>query len=80
MLFKETTTLRKILELKRRLKIIQGGTSSAKTISILLILINIAQENKDKTISVVSESFPHLRRGAIKDFLEIFEGSRSDNK
>ena len=74
MLFTETTTLNKILGLKKRLKIIQGGTSSAKTISILLILINIAQENKDKTISVVSESFPHLRRGAIKDFLEIMEG------
>ena len=74
MLFTETTTLNKILELKKRLKIIQGGTSSAKTISILLILINIAQENKDKTISIVSESFPHLRRGAIKDFLEIMEG------
>ena len=74
MLFTETTTLNKILKLKKRLKIIQGGTSSAKTISILLILINIAQENKDKTISIVSESFPHLRRGAIKDFLEIIEG------
>ena len=73
-IFTETTTLNKILELKKRLKIIQGGTSSAKTISILLILINIAQENKDKTISIVSESFPHLRRGAIKDFLEIMEG------
>ena len=74
MLFTETTTLNKILELKKRLKIIQGGTSSAKTISILLILINIAQSHKDKTISIVSESFPHLRRGAIKDFLEIMEG------
>ena len=74
MLFTETTTLNKILELKKRLKIIQGGTSSAKTISILLILIDIAQSHKDKTISIVSESFPHLRRGAIKDFLEIMEG------
>ena len=74
MLFTETTTLNKILGLKKRLKIIQGGTSSAKTISILLILIDIAQSHKDKTISIVSESFPHLRRGAIKDFLEIMEG------
>ena len=74
MLFTETTTLNKILNLKKRVKIIQGGTSSAKTISILLILIDIAQSHKDKTISIVSESFPHLRRGAIKDFLEIMEG------
>ena len=74
MKFTTTTTLNKILNLKKRVKIIQGGTSSAKTISILLILIDIAQSYKDKTISVVSESFPHLRRGAIKDFLEIMEG------
>ena len=71
MKFTTTTTLNKILNLKKRVKIIQGGTSSAKTISILLILIDIAQSHKDKTISIVSESFPHLRRGAIKDFLEI---------
>ena len=74
MKFTTTTTLNKILNLKKRVKIIQGGTSSAKTISILLILIDIAQSHKDKTISRVSESFPHLRRGAIKDFLEIMEG------
>ena len=74
MKFTTTTTLNKILNLKKRVKIIQGGTSSAKTISILLILIDIAQSHKDKTISIVSESFPHLRRGAIKDFLEIMEG------
>lgn len=73
MAFTTTTALKKILSLKKRLKIIQGGTSSAKTISILLILINIAQSTKDKTISVVSETFPHLRRGAIKDFLTIME-------
>lgn len=74
MRFTETTALKKILGLKKRLKICQGGTSSAKTISILLILIDIAQSQKDKVISVVSESFPHLRRGAIKDFLEIMDG------
>jgi len=72
--FQSTTALRKILALTKRLKIIQGGSSSGKTISILLILIDIAQRNKDLTISIVSESFPHLRRGAIKDFLDIIEG------
>jgi len=76
----QTTALKKILELKKRLKIIQGGTSSAKTISILIILIDIAQSTAGKTISVVSESFPHLRRGAIKDFLEIMEGHKYFNE
>lgn len=70
-MYKQTIALKKILDLKRRLKIIQGGTGAGKTIAILLILIDIAQSRKNKTISVVSESFPHLRRGAIKDFLNI---------
>lgn len=70
-MFKDTIALKKILALKKRVKIIQGGTSAGKTIAILLILIDIAQTRDNKTISVVSESFPHLRRGAIKDFLDI---------
>ena len=50
----------------------QGGTSASKTISILLNLIDWAQRDKQKTLtSVVSESFPHLKRGVIRDFLNI---------
>lgn len=61
--------------MKKRLKIIQGGSSAGKTIAILLILIDIAQSSKEKIlISIVSESFPHLKRGAIRDFLNIMEG------
>lgn len=74
MKYEKTQALDKILQLKKRLKIIQGGSSAGKTIAILLILIDIAQTLKGKTISVVSESFPHLRRGAIRDFLDIMEG------
>lgn len=38
-----------------------------------MILIDLAQRQENKTISVVSESLPHLKRGAIKDFLSIME-------
>jgi len=71
MIFRETTALKKILSFKKRLRIIQGGTSAGKTIAILMVLIDIAQSTNNKLISVVSETFPHLRRGAIKDFLDI---------
>jgi len=38
-------------------------------------LIAKAQTDTEKTLtSVVSESFPHLKRGAIRDFLNIMEG------
>lgn len=73
MRFKETTALHKILKMKSRTRIVQGGTSAGKTIAILTILIDTAQSTKGKTISVVSESFPHLRKGAIKDFVDIMQ-------
>jgi phage terminase large subunit len=75
-MFQTTTALRKILSLKKRLKIIQGGSSAGKTIAVLLILIDVAQKEKGKVISVVSETIPHLKRGAIRDFLSIMEEHR----
>lgn len=53
-----------------------GGTSASKTISILLILIHYAQTHNNKRISVISESFPHLKRGAMRDFLSIMQEHR----
>lgn len=60
--------------MKKRIRAIQGGTSASKTISIILYLIAMAQSDKVKTTtSIVSESFPHLKRGAMKDFLSIMK-------
>ncbi len=67
--FKDTTALHKILKMQERVRIIQGGSSAGKTVAVLLILIDMAQTEKHKTISVVSETMPHLRKGAIKDFM-----------
>ncbi|WP_353076967.1 terminase large subunit [Flavobacterium sp.] len=50
---------------------IQGGTSSGKTFAVIPILIDIAAKNKLSEISVVAESIPHLKRGAMKDFKKI---------
>lgn len=72
MTFVRTTAINKILRLKKRIKIIQGGTSAGKTYGILPILINKATKEKLE-ISVVSESIPHLRRGALKDFIKIMQ-------
>lgn len=47
----------------------QGGARSSKTFSILQLLYLIAEASKEQMlISVVSESLPHLKRGAIRDF------------
>ena len=55
-----------------------GGTRSGKTYSILqtfiLALVEEVNKGKPATInSVVSESMPHLQRGAIRDFKQIME-------
>lgn len=69
-----TTAIKKITKLNARTRIIQGGTSAGKTIAVLLYLIHRAQKDEKPTLtSVVSESFPHLKRGAIKDFLQIMQ-------
>jgi len=71
-MFIRTTAINKIRKLKKRIKIIQGGTSAGKTYGILPILIDRAAKSKLE-ISVVSESIPHLRRGALKDFIKIMQ-------
>jgi phage terminase large subunit len=70
-MFIRTTAINKILKLKKFVKGIQGGTSAGKTYAILPILIDIATKNPQAEISVVAESIPHLKRGAMKDFKKI---------
>lgn len=73
-MYVQTTAVRKLLSLKTRIKGIAGGTSASKTISILQILINKAQTDKTPTLtSVTSESVPHLKRGAMRDFINIMQ-------
>jgi len=71
---KKTIAFHRLKELQSRIRIVKGGTSASKTVSILCLLINYAIRNDDKEISVVSESVPHLRRGALKDFLAVLKG------
>ena len=72
-MFTKTTALDKLRGLDKRLRIIRGGSSAGKTIAILMILIDYGMRYPFKEISVVAESVPHLRRGALKDFLNILK-------
>ena len=78
-MLKKTTAQTKILKLRKRLRIVQGGTSSSKTFSIIPILIQYAIDNDNLEISIVSESIPHLRRGAIRDFVKIMQWTDNFN-
>ena len=66
-----TTAIKKMSRLTARKRVVQGGTSAGKTFGILPLLIDKAIKESNLEISVVSESIPHLRRGALKDFLKI---------
>jgi phage terminase large subunit len=69
--FRDTEATRKIFALTKRIRAVCGGTSASKTISILIWLIDYAQSTKNKKIDIMSESYPHLEDGAIKDFKAI---------
>lgn len=76
MLYKLTSIYEKnakaLLDPNIRRALNEGGTSSSKTISILQVLILVAQHAKESLlISIVSESLPHLKRGCIRDFQNI---------
>lgn len=70
-----TTALDKIRRMKKRIKVIPGGSSAGKTFSILPILADMCIKNPGLSVSVCSESMPHLRRGAMRDFLNIMKAT-----
>lgn len=70
---KTTHVFSKLLKCNSRIVINQGGTSSSKTYSILQLLYLIALKKQGSHISIVSHTFPHLKRGAMKDFFNILK-------
>lgn len=82
-MYQAVTATKKIQKIPNRVKAVSGGTSASKTISILLILIDLAQSDESpKLTSIVAESVPHLKRGAMRDFLDIMKqhGYYKDDK
>lgn len=72
--YKTTTAFEKICTLKKEVRIIQGGKGSSKTISILMLFILLAISKRQNLIlSVVAESLPNLKSGALRDFEKILK-------
>lgn len=70
-----TTATKKVLALNKPLQVLQGGTSGSKTISALSKLIHFSQtDTSPKLTSVLADSIPTLKRGAMLDFQNIMEG------
>ena len=73
-IFKTTTAFEKICGLKKEVRIVQGGKGSSKTISILMLFILLAiSKRKNLILSVVAESLPNLKSGALRDFEKILK-------
>jgi phage terminase large subunit len=59
---------------RKRVVANKGGTRSGKTYSIVSLFVSVAVGNKkSRVIDIVSESIPHLKRGAINDLDDILE-------
>jgi len=72
-MLKQTTALRKIASLRKRIKGIQGGQGAAKTYSILILIINHASSNENKEIFIASDELSKMRITVIKDFVNIMK-------
>lgn len=59
----------------KRYLVVQGGMRAAKTYSILMLIISWCQSNENKIATVASMSYPHLSRGAIRDFQAIMKNA-----
>ena len=59
----------------KRICVLQGGTRSGKTYSILLALIEFAYKNQSKGlyITIARQTFPSLRATAMRDFFDILK-------
>ena len=71
--FLYTTAIDKIRNMSARKKVIQGGSSAGKTFGIIPILIDRAIKNPLYEITIIGQSVPHLKSGAMKDFLKIMK-------
>jgi phage terminase large subunit len=72
-MFLRTTAINKIGQLNKFIKGICGGSSAGKTYGIIPILVNYCAKEPLKEVSIVAESVPHLKRGAMKDFKKIMQ-------
>lgn len=51
----------------------EGSSRSSKSYSLAQLMVDICLNKKNKEITVVSPSLPHLKRGAMKDVLDVLK-------
>jgi phage terminase large subunit len=66
-------TAQVLLNSSKRYIVNEGGARSGKTYGTMQVLIYYANANPMTKITVVSHSLPHLKKGALRDFLDIMD-------
>ena len=69
--FIKTTAIKRLIAMKARKKVVQGGTSSGKTYGIIPVLIDRAAKKERLKITVVAETLPAVREGALDIFKSV---------
>lgn len=71
MTFKRTTAINKIRAMKARKRVVQGSTSAGKTYAIIPILIDRAAKIPKLKITIVAETIPAVKDGAVDIFKTV---------
>lgn len=88
MAWKNTTAYYKIRAMDGRINVVQGGTSAGKTYDIVGMLADLSFDYAGEVISLCTDTFPNLKRGAMRDlraFLaemnwsHLFQENKSDH-
>lgn len=66
-----TTGLKKLIAMKKRIRILQGGTSAGKTYDIIMDELDEAIRQKGILTTFMTDTMPNLRHGAMRDFIKI---------
>lgn len=56
-------------------KVIQGGMRAGKTMAIMMVLTGYAESYPSSKITIVGQSYGHLKDGPIDDFKKIMRGT-----
>ncbi len=72
-MYRDTTALQKIEAMCARINIIQGGARAGKTTAMVIHLCDLSFAVRDKIISVVSDTYPNLEKGVIRDWEKLLK-------
>jgi len=69
----QTTALRKIAKLRKKIRCIQGGQGAGKTIAIGILIANYVSSKPRKEVYIVSHELSKMRDTVLKDFIKILD-------